>query len=226
MNRQILGALCAASLIVAGTTFAAAQDGGSVDWSGFYLGIAGGYAPGHIGIVTDSAVTPFDGMVIDFNTTGGLLGATAGASMQTGNLVFGIEGDLSRAGIVGEADPINLGGDDAILTATIDWLGTLRGRIGVSAGNALFFATGGLAAGGVRGVVTNFPTDGNTSSAAGTQYGYVVGAGVEVAVTDALSIKGEYLYVDLGTAAYELPPLTANTHPTASVVRVGFNYGF
>ena len=221
MNRIVAGVICV-GLFAPGAALAE----GPVDWTGFYLGVSGGYGTGHMGIVTDSTVGPFDGLAIDFDTAGGLLGATAGANFQTGNLVFGVEGDLSQSSITGEADPINLGGADAILTANIDWLGTLRGRVGYAADNLLFFVTGGLAAGGIRGVVTNFPTDGNTSNTDGTQYGYVIGAGIEAAVTDAISVKAEYLYVDLGVAPYDLPPLTANTHPTASIVRVGLNYGF
>jgi outer membrane immunogenic protein len=199
---------------------------GPTDWSGFYLGVSGGYAGSHMGIVTESAVPPLDGLTMDFDMAGGLLGATAGVNLQSGNLVFGIEGDLSRSNVSGDADPINLGGDDAILTTHLDWLGTLRGRVGFASDSLLLFVTGGLAAGGISGVVTNFPVDGTTSKADGTQYGYVIGAGLEAALTEAISVKAEVLHVDLGTAPYDLPPLTANAHPTANIVRVGLNYRF
>lgn len=220
MNKTIGGVLAALTL---GVAPACAQD---FDWTGFYLGINGGYSGGHMDILVDSAVPSYDGLQIKLDPSGAVIGVTGGVNVQMQNIVFGIEGDLDWAGITGDADPLNFGGQDAILTGSIDRLGTIRGRVGVATGNLLLFATAGLAGGHVSGAVTNFPTDGNTSTTDGMQYGYVVGAGAEAALTENLSVKAEYLYVDLGSAPYPLPGITANTNPTASIVRVGLNYGF
>lgn len=220
MKKTIGGVLAALMLCVAP---ASAQD---FDWTGFYLGVNGGYGSGHMDIVTSSSVGYLDGLNIKLDPTGAVMGVTAGVNVQMQNVVVGVEGDLDWAGLTGNAAPLNFGGRDAILTGSIDQLATVRGRLGWATGNFLLFATAGVAAGHVNGVVTNFPTDGRTSSANGMQYGYVVGAGVEAAITDNLSVKAEYLYVDLGRAPYSLPPLTANANPTASIARVGLNYGF
>lgn len=202
---------------------AGAQD---VDWTGFYLGINGGQSSGHIDILTESAVGYLDGLQIKLDPSGAVIGVTVGANAQMQNIVFGVEGDLDWAGMTGNADPINFGGKDAILTGSIDRLGTIRGRVGVATGSLLLYATAGLAGGHVSGAVTNFPKDNTNSRTDGVQYGYVVGGGVEAALTDNLSVKAEYLYIDLGRAPYALPPLTANTNPTTSIARIGLNYGF
>jgi outer membrane immunogenic protein len=221
MNKLACGAL--AATMTMGAAPALAQD---VDWTGFYLGINAGYANGDMNIVTANPGGAFDGLLIKLDSNGAVAGVTAGANMQMDHIVFGIEGDFDWSAMTGDAPPINFGGQDSIVTGSIDRLGTIRARVGFAADRLLVFATAGLAGGAVKGVVTHFPTDPFTSTTGGTQYGYVVGGGVEAALTDNLSVKAEYLYVDLGSAPYDLPPIVANTAATASIVRVGLNYGF
>ena len=76
----------------------------SLAWTGLYLG-------GHLGGIIDG----------DDDFTGGL---QLGYNWQSGNLVFGPEGDISFAD---------------------DTFGTVRGRLGVAHRNWLFYGTGGLA---------------------------------------------------------------------------------
>src|SRR3954469_13784892 len=56
-------------------------------WSGFYVGINGGYGWG----TADWSST---GTAASVKPKGGLVGGTLGYNMQTGNWVWGIEGDL------------------------------------------------------------------------------------------------------------------------------------
>jgi outer membrane immunogenic protein len=42
-----------------------------------------------------------------------------------------------------------------------------------------------------------------------TQVGYTVGGGVETAITNAVSLKAEYLYYDLGTTTVNVPAVGA-----------------
>src|SRR5471030_2864744 len=65
-------------------------------WTGFYVGINGGYGWGKTNW-TFAGI----GSSGDFNTTGGLVGGTVGYNLQTGAFVFGIEGDFDASWIKG-----------------------------------------------------------------------------------------------------------------------------
>jgi len=83
--------------------------------------------------------------------------------------------------------------------------------------NILFFATGGLAYGGVKG-----ETGGLSESK--THVGWTLGLGMEYGITQTWSAKVEYLYVDLGNRAYSITGV--NNGLESSVLRVGINYHF
>ena len=91
---------------------------------------------------------------------------------------------------------------------SLSWLGTTRGRVGFVAtpdNRLMIYATGGVAYGGGS---TNFnvfdATTGAfwTGSPSSTRVGWTIGGGVEYAVTNNITIKGEYLYADLGSSSF------------------------
>ena len=97
--------------------------------------------------------------------------------------------------------------------AQIDWLATIKGRIGITADRTLFFATGGLAVAGVTQETSatltidgpGGPTTTNWSgSNSETRFGFVVGGGIEHALDDHWIISGEAEYFNLGTAEYDV----------------------
>lgn len=202
------------------------------DWSGLYFGANGGYGWGSTNIETSGSLKlPLNGLVFDFSTDGGVAGGTAGYNWQFNNMVLGLEGDIDWANITGDSAPIALGGLPTVITAKMDWLATLRARVGFTVDRFLVFGTAGLAGGGFSGVVSNFPHDGMMSTASGTQYGYSLGGGIEMALAPHVSAKAEYMHVDLGTGSYRLGgtdanALTAAFHPKADLVRFGINYRF
>lgn len=73
------------------------------------------------------------------------------------------------------------------------FLGTARLRAGVEAGNALFFGTAGLA-------VSNFEVRPNTVANTDVNWraGVAIGAGVEYALNDQWSVRGEGIYTHFG----------------------------
>ena len=104
---------------------------------------------------------------------------------------------------------------------TIDWLSTLRGRVGyLITPSLLGYATGGLAFGGVTGqtsinqnlvsTVPNLQASNAVGRYANVQVGWTVGAGMEWMFSPDLSLKAEYLYYDLGEARYGSSPLWAD----------------
>jgi outer membrane immunogenic protein len=140
-------------------------------------------------------------------------------------------------------------------TGSAAWLSTLRLRAGATWDRTLFYATGGLALGGVDSTTNLDVTfhcisdcgaglDDETASWRGssssTQLGWVAGLGAQFAVTDQLSTKLEYLHYDLGTTTYTASPETlppgltglsstdtkAKAKIDGSLFRIGLNYRF
>jgi len=111
-------------------------------WSGFYVGINGGYGFGKSNW-TNTATGISTG---DFNLTGPLAGVTLGYNMQTGVWVWGLEADLDASWIKGSTTTACGGGCSTQNT----WLGTARGRIGYAWDRWLPYITGGAAFGAIK----------------------------------------------------------------------------
>ena len=182
------------------------------NWTGFYLGINGGYGWGK------SDWTAFG---TDADPAGGLVGGTIGYNWQTPGSpwVFGLEGDIDWSGIKGSFT-------NALCPTGCEtrnnWLGTARGRIGYAFDRVMPYLTGGLAVGDI---------EANQSTFAGvhdTQVGWTVGGGVEAAIAGNWTAKVEYLYVDLGDidCAAGSCSLPTNVDFKTNVVRAGLNLRF
>jgi outer membrane immunogenic protein len=200
-------------------------------WTGTYGGIAGGYGWGSsnqtdpgLPVLPTNTNTEGDG---HYPVRGGLVGATLGSNWQQGLWVFGLEGDLSWAGISGSS---NVCGPTTVTPhpcgTKLDALGTFRGRVGYAAGaggNWLLYATGGLAVGDVHGWDSLTPSAGSDWRA-----GWTVGAGIETAFAPNWTAKLEYLYVDLGNGQVFniVPGVPESVGLTANIVRAGINYRF
>jgi outer membrane immunogenic protein len=112
-------------------------------------------------------------------------GIHAGNNWQNGALVVGLEGDA------------NFGGN-------VDYLASIRGRLGFVANNWLFFGTGGV--GFVGQSSSGYLEDGYSAKlhydVNGDSVGYVVGGGVEVKLNNAWSVGAEGLYYGFDNPAY------------------------
>lgn len=151
-------------------------------WTGFYLGINGGGGWGQ---------SQWDG-VDKFDVSGGVIGGTIGYNWQFNRLVLGAEGDIDWSGIKGSTTSVlclPVGG----CSTRNDWLMTVRGRLGYAFGQVLPYVTAGFALGDINASRPAFP------GGSITNIGWTVGAGVEVGIVRNVSIKAEYLFVDLGT---------------------------
>lgn len=171
------------------------------DWSGFYWGVSGGYGWGSS---THSGIGSLD-------SDGWLLGGTLGVNWQSGQTVFGFEGDLSWANLEGSAGP---------LSTNLNWLGTGRARAGYAIDNYLFYVTGGAAWGEVEAANAVF------GGGSETRLGWTVGGGVETKLTQNWSAKLEYLYVDLGDKNTYTAVGPVDVSLTSHIVRLGLNYKF
>jgi outer membrane immunogenic protein len=180
-------------------------------WTGFYLGINGGWGFGHSnwsGIPTG-----------DFSVNGGLIGGTAGYNWQFGQAVFGLEGDLDWSGISGSTTTNCPAG----CKTSNNWLSTVRGRLGYAGDRWMPYVTGGAAFGDIKATVPGF------AGVDTTKAGWTVGAGVEYAFAGPWSAKLEYLYVDLGNnnCGFSCGAVSPdNVNLKTNIVRGGINYRF
>ena len=221
--RLLRHGLCVAALTA--LTGAPAFAGGNLmttndvgDMSGFYIGIngGGGFGTSNLTGTNNGATTG------DFSVSGGLAGITGGFNYQQGPWLLGVEGDGDWADVTGSA-PCPAGGFTC--QTKNSWLATGRVRVGYQTFyNIVPYITGGLAAGDIE---ANIPGFGSQTK---TEVGWTVGAGLEVPLTDAISVKAEYLYVDLGKMTCDIPNCSPTTPVDVSfhenVVRAGLNIRF
>jgi outer membrane immunogenic protein len=196
------------------------------NWTGFYIGINGGYGTGNSNW-SDGPV----GTTGIFPTSGFLIGGTVGANYQIGQYVFGIEGDGDWTNLSGNSGPTCgaiaavVPPPDACQTQS-DWLATLRGRLGYAFDRILVYGTAGAAFGNLQAGL-NPPATFDSS----TEAGWTVGGGVEFAFAPNWTVKVEYLFVDLpngacttvgncGGAAGSIVSFNEN------IVRAGVNFKF
>ncbi len=146
-------------------------------WQGFYIG-------GHLGYAKADSYF-FDSTDGDENARndGNLLGGLqAGYNWQDGDIVWGVQVDGSAVGLEG--------GNNDYIQAEVNFLGTLRGRLGISLGDIMVYGTAGV------GLVTG---DAASSTAPNVRDRFaepvwVAGGGAEFALDDRVSLGGEFLY--------------------------------
>jgi len=192
------------------------------DWNGWYVGGHFGYGGGSLGPGTNPL--PEQGVLFPHSITGLIGGYQVGYIRQFSNhVVLGIEADASFSS---PFDAPRL--TPAPFNSTIDYTGTLRGRLGYAQGTWMPYVTGGFAWG---------HTHININDAAGTvdsrvgnyQTGWTAGAGVEFAVSGNWSAKIEYDYIDLSRRMYDLSNFGlpgVNVDPRIQLAKLGLNYHF
>ncbi|HEX2539357.1 MAG TPA: porin family protein, partial [Pseudolabrys sp.] len=116
-------------------------------WSGFYVGLNGGYGWGRSNW-RDPATDP---TLRGFGLSGGVVGGQLGYNWQTGPFVLGLESDLDWTNLSGSRSDggvctTNGGGE---CRTRQSWLGTTRGRLGYAFGSWLPYVTGGAAYGDI-----------------------------------------------------------------------------
>jgi outer membrane immunogenic protein len=172
----------------------AAEVVAAYDWTGFYVGGFGGWA---FGESQGSNTPPFGGfddggpITIGVDPEGGFVGGTLGFNWQRNWLVLGVEGE----GGFNWADDSTTVGDD-FGEVEYGWYGAITGRVGFAANRALFYGEGGAVFAEIEETYADLdagvidPTD--LGSDDDTELGWVVGGGIEFALTQHVTVKGEY----------------------------------
>jgi outer membrane immunogenic protein len=211
-------------------------------WTGFYVGVNGGYdfqtgksrLIGTPGLVASGLVPLGAQKTLGDGFTAG---ATIGYNYQFGSYVAGLEADLNYLD-VGKRVTTIIAPVTTIQTQDSNYLGTVRGRLGVTFDRFLIYGTAGLAIGEAKAstTITAGPSIW-TGSKNSTRVGWTAGAGVEYALNTNWSVKAEYLYYDLGRTTV-LAPLVAGAglgagvsgvtraQNNGNIVRAGINYKF
>lgn len=188
-NRNWMLGTAAGALVIAGVTSANAADvvmeqppappaapmevAPVSTWAGPYAGIALGY--GFAGKAEDDAGNEID--------TDGFVGDVFGGWQgQSGQFVYGVEGDVGYNGMEG---------DDQGVEVEHGVEGSLRARLGYAAtDNVLLYATGGGAASKLEVTAPGF-------SESETALGWTAGAGADVKLTEKSFARVEYRYTDM-----------------------------
>jgi outer membrane immunogenic protein len=178
-------------------------------WTGLYVGVNAGY-----GWNTNDDDVVIGGVVFEGDDEGGFVGgAQIGYNYQVGSFVFGVETDIQYADLGGDNDFGGILDDDD----SDSWFGTVRARAGVAFDRALVYVTGGLAYGEVN---NGFYGSDDVN------VGWTIGAGVEYAFTDNLTLKVEGLYVNLEQDDDDLPAFVDSRETEFGVIRAGLNFKF
>lgn len=197
MRKQFLCGVSALAIVIGSSNLAAAESQFAADWSGYYFGAHTGYGITGMSSVIDSGGSD----EVRQNSNNGLLvGFHAGYNWQSGDLVFGIEGDIAKAHWNKTSE-----GSLYAIESTVEALASVRARIGFDVGRFAgrpvhLYATGGLAFVDAGFLLQS--TDDETSGSLNS-FGAVAGAGFETRITDniTLGLEGLYYIFDKETPA-------------------------
>lgn len=188
--------ILAAALLIGSSTFAVAADAvveevvivdTAYNWSGVYVGGQVGYAfEGRADY--DYADTDYD---YENDLDGFIGGAYVGYNYQfSNNIVLGGEADI----VWGNLKDSEIAGDgDYVGETKLEWMGSVRARLGYAFDRFMPYVTGGVAFGHAKFDETEIGDDYH-GKADFDLTGWTLGAGAEYAVTDNWILRGEYRY--------------------------------
>jgi outer membrane immunogenic protein len=210
------------------------QSGAASSFSGAPIA----YVPNSFDVASTSGKTALDNILggvqlgYNFSSQRWIIGAEADLQFgrQSGNtfLVSPLSGSVCN-NVILPAGPCSVspvlpsavnGPVSTTVASSIDWFGTVRGRLGyLVSDNLLVFATGGLAYGQVKvSTTTNvavtvangilFAPDSSSAHASSTKFGFALGAGLQGVLpsfSPNWTWKVEYLYADLGSLDTSAP---------------------
>jgi outer membrane immunogenic protein len=177
-------------------------------WAGLYIGISAGAIWNHweyddrdnlVLLAAGGFGNDQRNVIWSGTKAAAIVGGHIGYNLQSGNVVYGLEADWSWTNARSNLATTTPGGGNAITGSTrLDWLATVRGRLGLTFTPAtLGYVTGGVAFADVSdtyGLVGFNPQVVKDS----IRVGWVAGAGIEHMFARNWTARVEALYVDLG----------------------------
>jgi outer membrane immunogenic protein len=255
-----VGVAVAAAAAIAGSPALAQNE--AHPFHGFYVGANAGIGWGdtnshlHLETGAGSPIPPADVVGVNslvssghHNHSGFAGGIEGGYNFVTGggatnDYFFGVETDFGFLDLKQTKDstyqsallispPINYSLHQKVHT---DWMWTLRPRVGYITGPWMFFGSAGLAISDIK-IETSYhdnltPPGSASFSHSSTKVGFAGGLGVGYAFSPQWSVKGEWLYTDLGKVSAstaspsENAVITADAKMKANLIRFGIDYAF
>jgi outer membrane immunogenic protein len=219
----------AADMSVPYTTKAPVMAAPVFSWTGCYVGAQVGG-----GTMTANS----EGTSTSNNGKGALAGGQLGCNYQDGNWVFGLEGEgywsnikVNQSSVFGPFDSFN-----GNFTNRDDF--TIAARAGITFDRTWIYGKGGWAWGSFRGNTTSLCCSSTstlfTTTQSGDLDGFLVGAGIEHALTRNWTVKLEYDYIAFGAKSFSTTgcgttcgtPFSVPVSATKQVFKVGANYLF
>jgi outer membrane immunogenic protein len=163
------------------------------DWSGFYLGINGGWGQNRDNRSDATTGVSFG----SHDANGGTVGGQVGYRWQMSSLVFGLEAQGNWSDFKGSSTSLLFNGQTN--TSKIDSFGLFTGQIGYAWDRVLVYVKGGAA------VTDNHYTANSTigpligfDATSETRWGASVGVGIEYAFAQNWSLGFEYNHLFMG----------------------------
>ena len=202
------------------------------DWrrrSGFYVG-------GHVGTMFGGANATL-GDPTGVAAAGGITGyGTLFGGVQAGyehffasRLMLGIELDASFSDYLDLAQVLSYRATGTgTATEQLEYLATLRGRIGYDLGGWTPFLSGGIAWASTRFSRIDLTSGNEDANPSNVRVGYVLGGGVDYPLSPRWSARAEYLYTNFGLTGFLFgsAPARYDSQVDLHRFRVGLNYKF
>lgn len=201
------------------------------NWSGVYVGVQAGYSWGSgDGAYLDP--TGFRDETANPEADGFLLGGQIGYNYQWGAFVLGVEGDLAYSWADGDSD-IDTFPDGVQIPGVhneneYNYLASITGRLGYAFDRTLIYAKGGV---GFTELEMSDVGPGSFVTASGSKSmtGWTIGGGVEYAITDQWTAKGEYQFYRFSDSVSLNDPNPWRVYDDnfdIHALKIGFNYHF
>jgi len=194
------------------------------NWSGFYVGAFGGYKFASVdqtlelnGAWDTVSTRERDPLQVegsgDLDTSGGEAGGLIGYNFQWNNWVLGLEAAGGYLWLR-DSSAINFAVGGTSPTYEVDasfkthYLVTVAPRIGYAFCHWMPYVTGGLAVGDIDysqeiinlSLTPHFIEGGSVND---TRAGWMVGGGLEYALSDHWHLRGQYQFIDFGEASFD-----------------------
>jgi outer membrane immunogenic protein len=202
------------------------------DWTGVYIGghVGGGLLEDNASPTTTTAgsatTAAFQNAGTDtrLSPSSFLAGGQIGANWEMAPFVVGVEGTWTWTNITGfQVTPALAAGPGTSEGSTdaVRWYATATGRIGYAFNDVLLYAKGGGAfMHADYGQQVLNPNMSSSQDVTDTRVGFTVGAGVEWGITEQLSLRAEYDFLDFGTKTYNFDNLVVTTNVLGLVTTV------